>query len=134
MKNKKSKLLDKSLAWIRTHLHATNLDVPGEFLAQWIFEDDEAEAKPNGFFLSVFTFGYMQHELLCGCLPPTQPRSVSIDHLIERFGRWQLKLALTEIHRRTDIQVEPMPLFGFSDGEEVRFRPRSSDAKPASTG
>lgn len=123
-----NRLLDQSLAWIRKNLHATNLDVPEEFVAQWIYEDDGEEPKPAGFFISVFAFGYMQHELLCDALPPTEARSVSVTKLIERFERWQLKLALTEIHRRTDLQIEPLQLFGFPDDEKVRFWPRSPDA------
>jgi len=129
MKKKMNRILNQSLAWIRMNPKATNLDVPEEFAAQWIFEDDGEEPKPSGFFFAVFAFGYMQRDLFTGLLPPTEPRSVPVALLAERFERWQLKLALTEIHRRTDIQIEPMPLFEFSDAEEVRFCPRHSDAK-----
>ena len=129
MRKKRSELLDRSLAWIRAHAHATNLDVPTAFLVQWIFEDDDADPKPAGFSLSVFAFGYMQHELLCGTLPPSVSRTVRLDKLIELFARWQLKLALAEIHRRTEVQVAPTPLFEFPDDEEVRYWPRPTDAK-----
>jgi hypothetical protein len=130
MRKTKKHLLDRSLTWIRTHLHAKNLDVPGEFLSEWIIlEDDDAEVRPTGFYLSVFTFGYMQHELLCGTLPPTVARSVSIKQLIDLFGRWQVKLALAEVHRRTDIHVDALPLFEFPDGEEIRYRPGDINAK-----
>lgn len=134
MKKEKSRLLDQSLAWIRTNPTATNLDVPEEFAAQWIFEDDDAEPKPAGFFFAIFAFGYMQRDLFSGILPPTTPRSVPVELLSERFQKWQLKLALTEIHRRTNIQTEPLPLFEFPDAEEVRYFPRPTDAKTGPKG
>jgi hypothetical protein len=122
---KQRKLLDRSLNWIRRNLHATNLDVPDEFMVEWIFEDDsDEEPRPPGFFFSVFAFGYMQYELLTGPVPADIPRSVPVSRLIAHFDRWQMKLALAEIHHRTDINVDPMPLFGFPEGEEVKYWPR----------
>ena len=125
------RILNQSFAWIRAHPDATNRDVPEEFLDQWVFHDDDEELKPAGFFLSVFTFGYLQYQLLHGDRPPTEPRSVAVTELIERFYQWQLKLALTEIHRRTDLQIEPLSLFGFSDAEMVMCRPKSFAATGA---
>ena len=123
--SKQRKLLDRSLNWIRGHLHATNHDVPEDLITTWIFEDDDDEPKPAGFFFSVFAFGYMQYELLTGPLPASTPRTVPVSRLVAHFDRWQMKLALAEIHRRTDIQTDPMPLFRFPDGEEVKYWPRA---------
>jgi hypothetical protein len=124
-------MLNRSFAWIRAHPDATNRDVPEEFLDHWVFKDDDEEPKPAGFFLSVFTFGYLQHQLLHDDRPPTEPRSVPVDELIEKFYQWQLKLALTEIHRGTNFPIEPLSLFGFSDDEIVMFGPKGSDAAGA---
>ena len=121
------RVLNQSFAWIRAHPDATNRDVPEGFLDHWVFKDDSEEPKPAGFFLSVFTFGYLQHQLLHGERPPAEPRSVPVTEVIERFYQWQLKLALTEIHRRTNLQIEPLSLFGFSDDEIVMFGPKCSD-------
>lgn len=120
---KRRKLLDRSLNWIREHLHATNLDVPDDLVAEWTFEDDEDEPRPAGFFFSVFAFGYMQYELLTGPLPATTPRSVPVVRMVQHFEMWQMKLALAGIHRHTSIQVDPMPLFGFPEGEQVKYWP-----------
>ena len=127
MSKKKRKILNRSLNWIRDHLHATNLDVPDEFIAEWIFEDDNEEPRPAGFFLAVFAFGYMQGELLNSSIPPSTPRSLPVDRLMQHFGMWQMKLALAEIHRHSDIQIDPMPLFAFPEGEQVKYWPRSRE-------
>jgi hypothetical protein len=131
MQKQARRILNQSFAWIRAHPDATNRDVPEKFLDQWVFHDDDDEPKPAGFFLSVFTFGYLQHQLLHGDRPPTEPRSVPVTELIDRFSQWQLKLALTEIHRRTSLQIEPLSLFGFSNDEIVMFGPKCSDAAGA---
>jgi hypothetical protein len=122
MHRKQRRTLCRSLAWIREHPGATNLDVPTDLIEQWIFEDDEDDPKPAGFFMSVFTFGFLQQEVLADGLPPEQSRSVSVSRLLECFGIWQLKLAVAELHRRTEMRLEPSALFAFPDGEEVRYR------------
>jgi hypothetical protein len=48
---------------------------------------------------------------------------VALAQLLDRFERWQLKLALVEIHRRTDVKIVPLPLFSFPEGEQVEFWP-----------
>lgn len=131
---KKRRLLDRSLIWIREHLHATNLDVPAELAAEWIFEDDEDEPRPAGFYFAVFAFGYMQYELLTGPTPPTTPRSVPVTRMVQHFEMWQVKLALAEIHRHTAIQVDPMPLFGFPEGEQVKYSPRPGQMNSSAAG
>ncbi len=129
MKKKPSELLNRSLAWVRTHPNATNMDVPEEFLFQWIFEDEGDEPRPAGFFMTVFAFGHLQHEVLTDNMPPSQPRTMPVDQLYERFGMWQLKLGLAQICRMTDLRIEPLVLFGFPSGEEVKYWPRHTDAK-----
>ena len=62
MQKQARRILNQSFSWIRTHPDATNRDVPEEFLDHWIFKDDDEDPKPAGFFLSVFTFGYLQHQ------------------------------------------------------------------------
>jgi hypothetical protein len=122
--------LEKSLMWIRANLNATNLDVPTELIREWIFEDNDDDPKPGGFFFAVFTFGYMQSDLHTGPSPGSEPRSVPLSLLLELFNVWQLKLSLAEIHRRTPICVDPMPLFRFPKGEEVRYWPHEPRSAP----
>jgi len=116
---KHSDHLNRSFEWIRGHLSATNLDTPDEFLGEWIFEDDADDPRPAGFHFAVFAYGFLQRELLTSGRPPTEKHAFSADVLHDRFVRWQLKLALAKIHRMTDLQMAPLPLFAFSDDEEV---------------
>ncbi|HTQ95416.1 MAG TPA: hypothetical protein VMH89_01345 [Candidatus Acidoferrum sp.] len=126
MQKKKREALNRSLAWIRDHPDAKNLDVPDELVAEWIYEDDDADPRPAGFYFAVFTFGFLQRELITSALPPTQPRSIPVSVVFGYFGMWQLKLGLVEIHRRTDLQTEPLSLFAFPEGEQIKYWPRSS--------
>jgi hypothetical protein len=125
------RLLQHSCDWIRQHWDAQNLDVPDELLAAWIFQDDEEDPKPRGFHLAVFTYGFLQRELVVTGQPPGAKRAMPVAVIFDRFERWQLKLALAEVHRKTDLQVDPMPLFGFPEKEDVRYWPRNPEA-PAS--
>jgi hypothetical protein len=111
-------------------LHATNLDVPDEFVTEWIFEDDDNDPRPPGFYFLVFSFGYLQYELMAGPLPPSIPRTVPVSRLVQHFEKWQMKLVFAQLHRRTDIQFEPMPLFAFPEGEELRYWPRPGAMTP----
>jgi hypothetical protein len=126
------KLLRQSCEWIRGHWNAKNLDVPTEFVHRWIYEPSEEEVGPSGFYLGVFTFGYCQHQLLSRDVPLGEKISVPSGRLLELFQVWQLKLAMVEIHRVTDVRVRPMTLFDFPDGEEMEYW-RESLEKTAST-
>lgn len=119
MKKPARRLLDQSCAWIREHWNAHNLDVPDEFLSQWIYDTADKEEEPSGFHLAVFSFGYLQHDIISHNVPPGVTRSVSASELLDLFHRWQMKLALVEIHRRTELRVKPMPLFAFSNDERI---------------
>jgi hypothetical protein len=125
MQKKKQEALDRSLDWIRVNPNAMNLDVPPELVAEWVYEDDEAEPKPSGFYFAVFTFGFLQRDLFTSSLPLTQPRTVPVSHVIECFGIWQMKLGLAELHRKTNLEFGPMSLFAFPDDEKITYRPRA---------
>lgn len=115
------KLLDRSCSWIRDHWDASNLDLPSDLLEEWIYEPSEDEADPPGFYFSVFTFGYAQYLLTSQNVPLGQKQSIPIDQVLELFKKWQLKLALAELHLRTDIRVSPLPLFAFPEGEKIQL-------------
>jgi hypothetical protein len=117
--NTSRKLLDRSCRWIRDHWNANNLDVPDEFLHQWIYNQQDENVEATGFYLAVFSFGYMQHELISKNVPDGVRRSVTSARLIELFQRWQLKLALVELHRVTHLRFLPMALFDFPADETV---------------
>jgi hypothetical protein len=121
----KKDVLKRSLAWIRKHPDATNLDVPDELVSAWIFEDDEPEPKPSGFYFAVFTFGFLQRSIFSSSLPVAQPRSVPVSVVFENFGMWQMKLGLAEIHRKTELQIGPMSLFAFPEGEQITYWPKN---------
>ena len=119
VKNTSRKLLNRSCGWIKDHWNAKNLDVPDEFLHQWIYTPSDDTVDATGFYLAVFSFGYFQHELIAKDVPFGVERSISSSLLIELFQKWQLKLALVEIHRVTDLRFRPMALFEFPEDEAV---------------
>jgi hypothetical protein len=124
MKKTKKEWLDRSYEWIRTHLAATNLDVPHDLVEEWIVEDQNDGPKPRGFHFAIFAYGYLQREIAISDLPASEAHSVPVTLLLDRFERWQIKLALAEVHRATDVNVEPAPLFTFTDEEEIRYWPK----------
>lgn len=125
-------MLEHSFSWIRENWNAKNLDVPTEFIHRWIYEPNDEELRPSGFYLAVFTFGYCQHRLMSNHVPFGEQVSVSSARIVELFHVWQLKLAMAEIHRVTDVRVLPMPLFDFPDGEKIEYW-RVPWEKPVST-
>jgi len=120
MKEKKNsrELLNRSCAWIRQHWDAKNSDVPDELLREWIYSPTD-EADPTGFYLAVFSFGHMQHELVSRNVPPGARLSFSASVLLELFQMWQLKLALVEVHRITHLRISPLALFAFPENEAI---------------
>jgi hypothetical protein len=112
-------LLDRSCGWIKNHWDAKNVDVPEELLHQWIYTQEDDQVDPTGFYMAVFSFGYFQHELIAKNVPFGVKRSVPVSLLIELFQLWQLKLALVEVHRVTDLRFRPMALFAFPADEKV---------------
>lgn len=125
MKKMTTPSLEGSFAWIRSNPNATNLDVPEELVTEWIFEDEGEDPKPMGFFLAVFAFGHLQQSLLTSHKPATGTHSIALSQLIEYFEKWQLKLALAELHRRTNLQFDPLLLFSFPADEEVHYWPKA---------
>lgn len=120
MRRKGSKQqLERSCAWIREHWDAGNLDVPEEFLRQWMYPSDEEQEEPSGFHLAVFAFGYLQYDLIAHNVPPGAKRSVSASEIIRYFHVWQMKLALAEIHRTTHLRMKPVALFTFPEDEQI---------------
>lgn len=117
--NRQTKLLDQSCKWICEHWNATNLAVPEELLEQWMYERSDDHVKPEGFHLAVFTFGFMQYDLISNRVPEGVKRSYSAEQLLTMFSRWQLKLSLAEVHKRTNLRIRPLPLFVFPENEYV---------------
>jgi hypothetical protein len=118
-KKSSRRLLNRSCAWIREHWDAHNLDVPDDLLQQWIYVSDEEEVEPSGFYLAVFSFGYLQYDLVAHNVPPGVSRSFSASELLRFFQAWQMKLALTEVHRATHLRMKPLPLFTFPQDERI---------------
>jgi hypothetical protein len=115
-------LLHRSCDWIRMHWDAENLDVPDDLLYQWLYHPGNEENDPQGFYLAVFSFGYFQHDLIAsGAAESGIKRSVPSALLFRSFELWQMKLALVEVHRVTDVRIRPMPLFNFPDDEHIEY-------------
>lgn len=132
MKKKPSReLLRQSCAWIRDHWDARNLDVPTDLLREWTYQSEGEDLEPSGFHLAVFTFGFFQYDLISKQVPTGVQRSLSTSLIVESFHRWQMKLALAEIHRHTDMRIRPLPLFAFPEDEKIDFwHVPSSDQTP----
>jgi hypothetical protein len=113
------KLLDESCAWLREHWNATNLDVPEALRERWMYEPAEDCMNPEGFHLAVFTFGLLQYDLISKGVPEGVQRSYSAQTLLSLFSHWQLKLALAEVHRCTNLRIRALPLFAFPENEQV---------------
>ncbi len=84
------KLLKHSCTWIKGHWDATNLEVPSDLLAKWIYEPNDEVVDPPGFHFGVFTFGYLQYQLLSKSVPSGQKESVPISLLLSLFQVWQM--------------------------------------------
>jgi len=106
------------------------MDVPDELLQQWMFDDDESESKPPGHLMAVFTFGFVREMLRTDGLPPNHPRQISASRLTEYFETWQLKLGLVAVSRKTEFEVDPVPLFAFRDDEELTVHKKSDSSAP----
>ncbi len=114
------KILEDSCGWIRRNWNAKNLDVPPALVEVWIYEPDE-DLAPSGFHLGVFMFGYLQYQLVSTNSEPGQVMSVSSERAFELFQAWQMKLAMAEVNRLTDVRVAPMPLFDFPADEQIKY-------------
>ena len=112
-------LLKESCAWLREHWNVTNLEVPERLRARWIYET--SDDCPEGFHLAVFTFGYVQYDMVSNSLPAGVKREYSAQRLLSLFSHWQLKLALAEVHENTPFCTRALPLFSFPDNEQVEF-------------
>lgn len=114
------RLLKRSFAWVQQHPEASNLDVPDDLLAAWTFDVDDYhdERRPEGFHLSVFSFGYMLTQVGAAAGGKV---SVSLLEILDLFRKWQLKLALAQVHRVTEIKSARMPLFRFPSDEAIEY-------------
>ena len=123
MQQKTSKrLLDQSLEWVRQHMNATNLDVPKDLLKLWIYSQDSDESDlPPGLSLSVLVYGYMVHDFAANPAPDGTKRQIPMKRIKEMFQLWQMKLALNELYRCTELRSRPVPLFSFPDDEQLAF-------------
>ena len=126
MKKAKDICLEQSLEWIRNHPFATNHDVPEELRQLWAMDEDPT--GPSEGRLSIFAFGYTRRLLLSDGKPPEEPRTVSMQELLEHFKTWQLKLALCELHRLSAVRSKPLPLFAFPANEVLECCPNPDPA------
>jgi hypothetical protein len=111
---------EQSYRWIKENWNAKNVDVPDELLREWTHSRPQDGAEPFGFHLSVFTFGYLQHEILTHKkLAEVTATTVSMNQILELFDRWQVKLALAAVDRITEIRTGALPLFSFPEDEVV---------------
>lgn len=108
-------VLAESAAWIRANPNAMLHDVPDDLLEAWISEDPYA---PEGFHVSVFSFGYFQQQLIRSNGREVEVTTVA---MMEQFKIWQLKLGLLLEDRRSDQKVCPMSLFDSPKGETIKI-------------
>ena len=113
-------LLARSCDWIRAHRDTTNHEVPDDLLESWTYSTEQDSEAPSGYQLAVFIFGYMSQKIKSEITPHEKGHSLALSKALSLFQAWQCKLALSELHRHTDLKVSPSALFIFSDDEQVR--------------
>jgi hypothetical protein len=112
--------LTDSCVWIREHWNAKNHEVPDDLLEAWIYPSGDEHDRACGYHLAVFIFGYMNHRMKSETISPETGHRLSMARTLELFQAWQCKLALSELHRRTDMKVSASDLFDFSENEEFK--------------
>jgi hypothetical protein len=120
MKKRSSPSFDESALWIRKNPLATTHDVPDELLKTWSYKPED-DLGPASTYLSIFTFGYCQSQIRKTGGKLGGELSVNTNELVELFVRWQLKLAMVEVHRKTDVKVAALPLFDFPEHELITY-------------
>ena len=122
MSEHRDDILEESLAWIKDHPLATTKEVPISFVKKWAY-DPNSELGPSSFYLTIFTFGYCQRQILK--LPPerTVTFSVELTKMLPLFSLWQLKLGLVELKALNLLETEALALFDFPEGEILRCSP-----------
>jgi len=104
-------LLQQSVRWIHDHPHACQQDVPRDLLKHWFYEPDPEGTEPPGFAFAVFTYGHLLLDFHLHPVPVGVPKEVPMSKLRTLFDYWQLKLALAELERRSELRFKPLPLF-----------------------
>jgi hypothetical protein len=107
-----------SCAWIRENWNATNLDVPEMLRNLWT---ENGGQQPSDLQLAVLSFG-LTHWGARSCARTAKTAfGISPSTVLERFPAWRTKLALAEVHYRSDLRTSPLPLFEFPPDEQIRF-------------
>jgi hypothetical protein len=120
MKTSLNPNFEQSVSWIRKNPSATTHDVPEDLLKSWSYDSSD-ELEPSSDYLAIFTFGYCQKQLQKTGNIPGQKLSIGANELLGLFVMWQLKLGLIQVHRKTDVKVEALPLFDFPESESVTY-------------
>ena len=121
MLNKQSRQqLAHSCAWIREHWDTNNHEVPDDLLETWIYSNGDEREQPSGYHFAVFIFGYINHKMKSEISPAKDGHNLALSQALSLFQAWQCKLALSELHRHTELKVSSSALFEFPEGEEFK--------------
>ena len=96
-----------------------NVDIPDDLLQEWMRSSAPGDIDPIGYQLAVFSFGYLYHDLVINKIDSDVPRSIAATKILELFNVWQVKLALAAVDRATGLRTSALPLFSFSEDEQV---------------
>lgn len=114
-------LLDKSLAWIREHPCATNLELPKDLLELWISNNRTRGIPADDFHMSVFTYGLFCQKVTDDPSLVGKQLQLKASEVSELFDLWQIKLAMAELHHKSMLASNPLFLFRFPETEQVSF-------------
>ena len=114
------KILEESFEWIRNTPRASTAEVPEYLNIAWTVPH-ETDDEPTGFHMKVFAFGYMQCRLLESPRSRSNPHRIAMSQMQKFFLMWQMKLAMGELSRLSDLKSAPMHLWQFRPNEKVKF-------------
>lgn len=122
----KPRFVERSCDWIANHLDATTHDLPDNLLREWLLDADAADSLAAGSYLTIFCFGSLLHDLKARDWIPNERLPMSVAGVFRMFAVWQLKLRMTQLHRTTNLHVDPTPIFPCGQNEWLRVSHKSA--------
>ena len=74
-------------------------------------------APPSKYLLQIFTCGLLAHSVVSNQLNASVEMEITQHELMEKFNKWQLKIAMAELHLKSDLRLKPLVLFDFPANE-----------------
>ena len=112
----------ESKEWIDKNFNASTTDLPEELLNLWMEDPRAAQDQDSQLPMDVFMYAMTKKRFLEN---PTQPIEMEVDEIFKIYSYWQIKLAMIDMDRRSNLAVALMPLFSFDEKEKVAVTKRN---------